>query len=378
MYSNNNSSRVTIVRKTNDPSHNFNNSRILQRDQERFSHAGTTSRIIIPHREDYKYSVRQNMQSSINNSSNQFVQPNYRPFNDNREPIIKEEKQSIGSVSYHSIDNKYGLVVRKVERQSHLGFQSEIFPNKQDIERMEPKSLQHNKLKSDYNNPNITNEYFENEYSKNKIQSKRIVFKHPFNPNQNNPETQYSFQPTYLESKEHKIKTAPTFLKASKKDNEDSKEPYNSVQESISIETAIGNYKGDIINNKLNGKGQLFDLNGHVIYDGWFKDNMFDGYGVLFNLSSIEFQSDDYEYLQRIDYECYYSDMDMVKSNWQKYEGIFKDDKKHKIGFWHLNNGDLFFGEFSDDKANGYGIYTMANGSKIVGSWKNNKFIDII
>lgn len=44
-----------------------------------------------------------------------------------------------------------------------------------------------------------------------------------------------------------------------------------------------GEYRGDIFNGKLNGKGLIANKNKEVLYEGGFKDNNFDGFGVLYN-----------------------------------------------------------------------------------------------
>jgi hypothetical protein len=56
-----------------------------------------------------------------------------------------------------------------------------------------------------------------------------------------------------------------------------------------------------------------------------------------------------------------------------KYDGDFKDGKKHGQGTVTFADGGKYVGDFKDDKYNGQGTYTWANGEKYVGEWKNGK-----
>jgi hypothetical protein len=98
--------------------------------------------------------------------------------------------------------------------------------------------------------------------------------------------------------------------------------------------TSKGNkYVGDIINNRLHGKGKLTTKS--VQYSGEFKNNKMDGMGkILFN-------------------------------NGHKYEGEFRDNEIYGKGKFTWQNGDVYEGIMANGKMNGYGKYTYASNGQI-------------
>ena len=56
-----------------------------------------------------------------------------------------------------------------------------------------------------------------------------------------------------------------------------------------------------------------------------------------------------------------------------KYEGDFKDGKRHGQGTYTWNDGDKYTGEWKDGKLNGYGTYTWKDGGKYEGYFVNGK-----
>ena len=57
-----------------------------------------------------------------------------------------------------------------------------------------------------------------------------------------------------------------------------------------------------------------------------------------------------------------------------KYEGEWKDDKKHGQGTYIYSDGIKWVGGFKDDKLYGQGIYVYPDGLKESGEWRNGKF----
>ena len=57
----------------------------------------------------------------------------------------------------------------------------------------------------------------------------------------------------------------------------------------------------------------------------------------------------------------------------QRYEGQYKDDKRHGHGYYVYPSGDRYFGEFSCDKPYGQGTYRWVDGNTYTGSWENGK-----
>lgn len=374
--------KVTIIRRTIQQPENLVTSRVIRRDQERFSHAVTTSRVVVPDKPEYKYSLRQNFHS-LNREAGAFEGnhigfSNIEPFDDDK----KEERPSISNVSYQSIDNKYGLVVRKVERQTNFAFQSTVFSPKKYSEEIDPMTLRSEVMRIRDKSEAFPSPFFdkddqstERSHFNREVKSERKIFKRA-NVEEQKPGMGYSAQPVELDTKKQELHVPKSVVKSSHHDEDVVSQSYKSIALSESIATRFGSYKGDIVNGKLCGQGQILDSNDFVIYDGGFKDNTFDGYGILFNPVAIEMREKGLGEFQIVENEDLFRDLDYVGSNWQKYEGMFRNDKKHKIGFWHLNNGDVFFGEFSNDKADGYGTYNTASGSSVVGIWKENKLVE--
>ena len=59
--------------------------------------------------------------------------------------------------------------------------------------------------------------------------------------------------------------------------------------------------------------------------------------------------------------------------NDNKYEGNWKNGKKHGHCVVHFSNGDMYKGNFEDNKKHGYGVYTLSNGNRYDGNWKDDK-----
>ena len=105
--------------------------------------------------------------------------------------------------------------------------------------------------------------------------------------------------------------------------------------------TVKGNkYVGDILNNRLHGKGKLATKN--VQYTGDFKNNKMDGKGkIIFN-------------------------------NGHQYEGDFRENQINGNGKFTWQNGDVYEGNMLKGKMNGWGTYTYAsNGQKYIGNFVN-------
>jgi len=57
-----------------------------------------------------------------------------------------------------------------------------------------------------------------------------------------------------------------------------------------------------------------------------------------------------------------------------KYEGEWKNNKRHGQGTLYFNDGDIYVGDFRDNKRNGQGVYTWKeSGNKYVGGYKDDK-----
>lgn len=60
-------------------------------------------------------------------------------------------------------------------------------------------------------------------------------------------------------------------------------------------------------------------------------------------------------------------------STGSRYEGQWKDNKRHGFGTFYWADGEHYVGEYVNDKRQGTGTYFWPNGEKYVGQWKNDK-----
>ena len=56
-----------------------------------------------------------------------------------------------------------------------------------------------------------------------------------------------------------------------------------------------------------------------------------------------------------------------------RYEGYWKNGKRHGNGIYTWINGDKYNGAWKKNKKNGKGTYTFDSGAKYIGRWKEGK-----
>ena len=101
-------------------------------------------------------------------------------------------------------------------------------------------------------------------------------------------------------------------------------------------------YEGDVVQGKKEGKGILKFKDG-TIYEGEFKDDDFNGNGIL------------------------------KYNNGRKYEGNFKEGKMDGNGKFIWEDGKTYIGSYVNDKKHGQGKLIYNNDKYYEGSWVNNK-----
>ena len=101
-------------------------------------------------------------------------------------------------------------------------------------------------------------------------------------------------------------------------------------------------YEGEIVQGKKEGKGILKFKDG-TVYEGEFKDDNFNGNGTM----------------------KYY--------NGRKYEGTYKDGKMDGNGKFIWEDGKIYIGNYVDDKKHGKGKLMWNNEKYYEGNWVNNK-----
>jgi hypothetical protein len=148
-------------------------------------------------------------------------------------------------------------------------------------------------------------------------------------------------------------------------------------------------YCGKTINGKKEGKGLIKNSSGFVIYDGSFKDDLYEGLGTLFFDNGF-FYNGQFERGKRNGKGTFASKIDKYKydGEWvddikegighefypdgSSYKGEFSNNKKNGKGLYYMNDGSIYDGDFYDDKINGKGKFTWSDNKFYDGEWKNN------
>ena len=119
-------------------------------------------------------------------------------------------------------------------------------------------------------------------------------------------------------------------------------------------------YDGNWKDNRMHGRGSLFDSNGMLLYDGgWYMDN-FHGKGRIFNDQPVPL-SDPFDHKSLT--------ADAIDLYWSAYEGDFAFGEKHGKGKLKLSNGEVFIGSFMEDNVEGEGKFYHQDGSVVAGKW---------
>ena len=110
-----------------------------------------------------------------------------------------------------------------------------------------------------------------------------------------------------------------------------------------------GRYEGIIINNKREIKGIMYYKNGSK-YEGQWKNDKKHGRGVFISQN--------------------YNNPKLIGI---KYEGEFNNDKIEGYGVGKYTSGDKYEGEWKNNKQYGRGVLIYKEGGKYIGEWKNGK-----
>ena len=110
-----------------------------------------------------------------------------------------------------------------------------------------------------------------------------------------------------------------------------------------------GRYEGIIINNKREIKGIMYYKNGSK-YEGQWRNDKKHGKGVFISQN--------------------YNNPKLIGI---KYEGEFNNDKIEGYGVGKYTSGDKYEGEWKNNKQYGRGILIYKEGGKYIGEWKNGK-----
>jgi hypothetical protein len=128
----------------------------------------------------------------------------------------------------------------------------------------------------------------------------------------------------------------------------------------------LGIFDGQInVEGLREGVGNMKFINGNI-YDGEFKNDLYNGHGELRHHGSGEYYKGDWK------------DGKMCGNGYQRFssgaifEGEFRDDLKHGKGVYRFPNGDKYDGSYIKDNREGYGIYTYKDGCVYEGTFQCN------
>ena len=124
-------------------------------------------------------------------------------------------------------------------------------------------------------------------------------------------------------------------------------------------------YKGKKTNGKREGYGTLFSADGLIAYQGNFHNDKYEGEGREYNPCPGAMRKG-LNYRNLVFYDAY----------WVKYEGTFKNGKKHGKGKMVQTNAEIFESTWENGKVNGEGFIYKTNGKVYKGIWVDDGYID--
>jgi hypothetical protein len=160
------------------------------------------------------------------------------------------------------------------------------------------------------------------------------------------------------------------FFKIKSKVMSSKKRKFEEIEES-KLEKVIdlGNgyiYKGELKDDKMNGKGKMTSPSGSV-YEGQWKDNKRHGQGKQ------TFKNEDVFYEGQWKDNKRHGKGIMKHDDGYIYDGEWKDDKMHGKGKMTSPNGTVYEGKWIDDKKHDKGKMKYSNGDVFVGEWKDDE-----
>ena len=275
--------------------------------------------------------------------------------NKSEEDVKKFEKGSLNQISKIEEKKEKTLENGKEKYQSNINLDNANIEDLMNI--IEKKNIENEGTIIDYNGEKCT---FKGELNdKKKINGKgKILFKDGRIYEGNFVEGKLNGEGKYIDSngdiyegifRDGNLSGKGTIIKIKEKRNKSilSNNSKNSLNKEENISNSIdkNNYKityiGEIKDFKKEGQGT--EICSEYKYEGNFKNDKKNGYGVLTYLKSKD-----------------------------KYEGEFKDNKITGYGYYIWENGHSFKGDFVDGKMNGKGLYKWPDGIEYEGEYKDN------
>ena len=125
-------------------------------------------------------------------------------------------------------------------------------------------------------------------------------------------------------------------------------------------------YEGEFRNGKRNGRGILSYANGYR-YDGEFRDDNFNGRGILIYATGERYDGEFRDGKSN-------GQGTLTYANGNRYQGGFLNAKFHGQGIFLYATGDRYEGGFLDGKRSGRGTLTYAKGYRYDGEFRDDKF----
>ena len=124
-------------------------------------------------------------------------------------------------------------------------------------------------------------------------------------------------------------------------------------------------YEGFFKNNKFEGRGRLYCIDGYL-YDADFHENFFFGFGKLISLDGVFYRGN-----WQNDKQNGYGEETYIDGS--IYMGFYYNGKKRGKGKFIWKNGNYYEGEFYEDEITGKGTYHWKDGKIYYGNWNKHK-----
>jgi hypothetical protein len=125
-------------------------------------------------------------------------------------------------------------------------------------------------------------------------------------------------------------------------------------------------YKGDIVNDKKEGKGE--EITNEGVYSGYFMNDKKNGKGKLINNISGDIYEGNFKD-DLFDGEGHY----IYKISGQEYTGEYKNGLMHGKGLYEWSQGEYYKGNFVNGKKEGNGEMHWADGRSYIGPFLNGR-----
>ena len=133
----------------------------------------------------------------------------------------------------------------------------------------------------------------------------------------------------------------------------------------IFLDSKGNKYVGEWKDDKFNGKGRLFSIQGDF-YEGYFVDGAMEGNGMFYS------KTIGYKYIGEFKNNKFHGLGKIIYDNKMSYEGNFVEGYKEGKGKLIFSDGTYYEGNFEKNNFEGKGLFVFKDGRNYNGDWKNN------